>query len=273
MTTQPQTDLQQLADTVARLGEAVAAGERRHANTMRGVRWVALAFIVAVSAVVYASSDLIKVYAAQIKNPWAIAENQIAAAPPTLDSVLQSLMGTKELSGAVVKVMQSAAMIASQETVSYLQCEEKRSLMTASEQANTLCFSRAAVEDLGMYYLDENGKLPQPPGPASTQQQQMAYARKMMQGTLMAAGQAIVDGAALVHRLRRDSDLVRHTVNDVGGLSQALSGIEHELNLMNKALISVPAMATEMNMMNRQMSVMSYSVGSTMGRMGDMMPW
>ena len=273
MTAQTQTDLQQLTATVARLSEAVAAGERRHANTMRGIRWVAMAFIVLVSAVVYASSDLIKAYAAQIKNPWAIAEDQIAAAPPSLDGILMSLMGTKELSGAVVKVMQSAAMIASQETISYLQCEEKRSLMKPEEQANTLCFSRAAVEDLGMYYLDADGKLPQPPGPGSSEQEQMAYAKKMMQGTLMAAGQAIVDGAALVHRLRRDSDLLRHTVNDIGGLNQALSGIEHELHLMNGMMRSIPVMAGEMNVMNRQMSVMSYSVGSTMGRMGDIMPW
>ena len=32
-------------------------------------------------------------------------------------------------------------------------------------------------------------------------------------------------------------------------------------------------MAGEMNVMNRQMSVMSYGVGSTMGRMGSIMPW
>ncbi len=101
----------------------------------------------------------------------------------------------------------------------------------------------------------------------------MAYAKKMMQGTLMAAGQAIVDGAALIHRLRRDSDLLRHTVNDIGGVNEALTGIEQELRMMNGALLSVPAMATEMNVMNRQMSIMSHGVGSTMGRMGNMMPW
>jgi hypothetical protein len=32
-------------------------------------------------------------------------------------------------------------------------------------------------------------------------------------------------------------------------------------------------MANAMNVMQRRMSVMSYGVGSTMDRMGDIMPW
>jgi hypothetical protein len=76
-----------------------------------------------------------------------------------------------------------------------------------------------------------------------------------------------------VHRLRRDSDLLRHTVNDIGGVKQTLDGIKYELGIMNIALRGVPVMAGEMGVMNRQMSVMSYGVGSTMGRMGNIMPW
>lgn len=124
-----------------------------------------------------------------------------------------------------------------------------------------------------MYYLGTDGKLPLPPGPESSQRGQTAYATKLMEGTLMAAGQTVVDGAALIHRLRRDSDLLRRTVDDIGGVKEMLQSIQQELHLMNVALISVPAMANEMNVMNRQMSVMSYSVGSTMGRMGNIMPW
>ena len=56
-----------------------------------------------------------------------------------------------------------------------------------------------------------------------------------------------------------------HTINDIGGVNETLTGIKQELRMMNGALLSVPAMANEMNVMNRQMSVMSYSVGSTMG--------
>jgi hypothetical protein len=273
MSAQVQTDLQQLTETVARLSEALAASERRQAAVARSVRWGALSLIVLVGAVAYAASDWLKAYADQVKNPWVAAEQQIAAQPPTLDQVLMSLMSSKEMQGAIVKVLQSAAMIGSQETVSYLQCEQERSQLPPAQQQKKLCFSKAAVEDLGMYFLDDDGKLPTPPGPSSSQQEQMAYATRLMEGTIMAAGQAVVDGAALVHRVRRDSDLLRKTVDDVGGVQEKLISIQRELHLMNAALLSVPAMANEMNVMNRQMSVMSYGVGSTMGRMGSMMPW
>ncbi len=97
--------------------------------------------------------------------------------------------------------------------------------------------------------------------------------QEVMEGITMAGGQAIVDAAVLVHRLRRDSDYVRRKIHQVGGPDQVLRGIENELNRLNIAMAAVPAMANEMNVMNRQMSVMSYSVGSTMGRMGSIMPW
>jgi hypothetical protein len=38
-------------------------------------------------------------------------------------------------------------------------------------------------------------------------------------------------------------------------------------------MASVPAMAAQMDLMNRNMATMSYSMGSTMGRMGKWMPW
>jgi hypothetical protein len=94
---------------------------------------------------------------------------------------------------------------------------------------------------------------------------QMAFAQ--------AAGQVLVDTAILVKRLRQDSDVFRGRVKGVGGTNALLAGIEKELARLNVALASIPAMAGEMNVMNRQMSVMSYGVGSTMGRMGSIMPW
>jgi hypothetical protein len=73
-------------------------------------------------------------------------------------------------------------------------------------------------------------------------------------------------------------------------VQELLAGIRHELKLMNGMMASIPvmavemgemdskmhampAMANEMNAMNRNMSVMSHSVGNTMGRMGNIMPW
>jgi hypothetical protein len=43
--------------------------------------------------------------------------------------------------------------------------------------------------------------------------------------------------------------------------------------LINTALTAVPVMATQMDLINRNMSSMTYSMGSTMGRMGSWMPW
>jgi hypothetical protein len=273
MSTHPNPDLQQLTETVARLSEALAASERRHAAVARTVRWGALSFVVLVAAVAYAASDWINAYANEIKNRWALMEQQIAGQPPTLDKILMSLMSSTEMQGALVKVLQSSSAIAAQETLSYLKCTQDRERLPPKERDAKLCFSHTSVEDLGEFFLNSDGKLPRPPGPDASQQEQMAYATKMMEGSLMAAGQTVVDGAALIHRLRSDSDLLRRTVDDIGGVKETLKGIKQELHMMNGALISVPAMANEMNVMNRQMSVMSYSVGSTMGRMGNILPW
>ncbi len=80
----------------------------------------------------------------------------------------------------------------------------------------------------------------------------------------------IIDTVVLMQRIREDSNEFR---NVIGGPGPALSAIHEELRLMNVALASVPAMAFQMDVMNRHMGSMSHSMGSTMGRMGNWMPW
>jgi hypothetical protein len=80
----------------------------------------------------------------------------------------------------------------------------------------------------------------------------------------------LVDAVVLMQRIREDSNAFREMV---GGPGPALHAIQHELRLMNGAMMSIPAMATQMDLMNRNMATMSYSMGSTMGRMGNWMPW
>jgi hypothetical protein len=70
----------------------------------------------------------------------------------------------------------------------------------------------------------------------------------------MAMGQVLVDGGTMLHCLRRDSDRLRGVVAS-NGLIQTLS--------------VVPAMANEMHVMNSSMATM----GSTMGKMGNIVPW
>jgi len=273
MTSQASPDLQQLTETVARLSDALATSERRHNAMARSIRWASLAFIVLVAAVIYAASDWVKVYAAQQSVHWDPFKKALEQQPPGLNNVLMSLMGAEGMEGAMVKVLQASSMVAAQETMSFQQCVKGREEGTPEEQAKTLCYAKTTVEDLSEFFLDDAGNLPVPPGPDAPREEQMAYAESLMASTLMATGQTLVDASALVHRVRRDSDLLRRTVNDIGGLKRTLDGIKGELRLMNGALRGVPVMATEMNVMNQHMSVMSYGVGSTMGRMGNIMPW
>jgi len=72
-----------------------------------------------------------------------------------------------------------------------------------------------------------------------------------------------------MQRIRDDSNAFRELI---GGPVPTLRGLEHELKLMNAALTSVPAMAIQMDFMNRNMASMTHSIGTSMGRMGSWMP-
>ena len=268
MSTQIQTDLQQLTDTVHRLSEAVAASERRRRTMAQAIRWASLSVIVVIAGIGYVASDWAKAYASQMPT-WNQVEGQIANQPPSLNGILQSLGATREIQGAIVKALQSAATIATNETASYLACQNT----PKEERKGRLCSAQTHVKDLGEFFLDDNGNLPAPPGPDASQPQQMAYGKKLMEATLMATGQSIVDAAVLLHRVRRDSDLVRSTVDSLGGVEKLTMGIYQELAKLNRLMTAIPAMANEMHVMNSQIGVMSRSVDSTMGRMGTIIPW
>ncbi|MCB1763389.1 MAG: hypothetical protein KDI27_09660 [Gammaproteobacteria bacterium] len=80
----------------------------------------------------------------------------------------------------------------------------------------------------------------------------------------------LVDTVVLMQRIRGDSNAFREAI---GGPGPALRGIQSELKMVNAALASVPAMAVQMDLMNRNMASMSHSMGSTLGRAGSWMPW
>jgi hypothetical protein len=280
MSDQQKTDIQQLTETVTHLSQAVAAGERRQIAAARATRWFAMAIIVLVGGAVYAASDIIKAYASygltaeELQQLQGVKGELFDKSPPDINGIMQSLAVTKELQGTMVKVMQSASFLATKEIASYKQCVKKREELPTEEQRKAkLCFSKAWVEDLGEFYLDANGKLPDPPRPDSSQDDKNAYNKKMMEATIMAAGQVIVDGGALLHRTRRTSDMLRGVVDRVGGIEKLLEGVNYELNQMNGMFKAIPYMATEMHVMNGHMSIMAHGVGTTMGRMGNIMPW
>jgi hypothetical protein len=99
-----------------------------------------------------------------------------------------------------------------------------------------------------------------------TQDNMMAYAAPAITHSAVTT---MVDAIVLMQRIRDDSNKFRDLI---GGPGPALRGLERELHLMNVALASVPAMTAQMDLMNRNMATMSYSIGSTMGRMGSWIP-
>ena len=115
---------------------------------------------------------------------------------------------------------------------------------------------RAYVQD----YFKERKLDPSP-------DQQEAYA---MQAVVQSVVGTFVDTVVLMQRIRQDSDAFRDYVT---GPEDVLRGVEQQLVVMNGAMTSVPAMAAQMDLMNRNIASMTYSMGSTMGRMGKWMPW
>lgn len=279
MPDQHNLNLSELAETVVRLSEALAASERRHAAIARTMRWRALAVVVILCAGFYATSDWMKAYASQLVAPGYLGqmEQQMAASPPPLGGILQTLGGSDGMEGALVKVLQSASMIAMMESgqpgqpgqQSFLECLRERDANPGSEK---LCYAQTAVQDLGEYFVGTDGRPITPPASNASPDEQAQYAQQLMSATLMAGGQAVVDIAALVHRLRRDSDRFRSLISEQP-ISETLQDISRELGDLNRTLSAVPVMAGQMDVMNRHMATMSYSMGSTMGRMGDIMPW
>lgn len=81
-------------------------------------------------------------------------------------------------------------------------------------------------------------------------------------------GLTLNDATALVLRLKQDSDILRGYQGLAGGvglidvageidqLGDVMAGVHHEIQLINQVLVTV-----------------GYSIGSTMGRIGSMMPW
>lgn len=277
MAAQSSPDLNQLAASVAHLSEALAASERRHVAIARSMRWGALAMVVTLSAGFYVASDWMKAYAAQLVPLGYLGqmEQQMAISEPKLNGVLQSLGKTTELDGALVKVLQSASMVAMMEAgrpgdeqqESFAQCIAER-----ADDPDKLCYADTAVQDLGEYFLDANGQPLSPPGPDASGEQQAKYHADVMAATMMVGGQVVVDMAALIHRLRRDSDQLRGVISQ-RPVSNTLAAIQGELHNLNQTLTAVQVMAAQMDIMNRHMATMSYSMGSTMGRMGDFMPF
>jgi len=143
-------------------------------------------------------------------------------------------------------------------------------LMVMGEMGKTLESLKPAIKDAVMsnpdvqaYVKNYFKKNKLNPTPA----QQDAYA---MQAVVQSVVRTFVDTVVLMQRVRDDSNAFRDYVT---GPADVLRGVERQLQVMNVAMASIPTMAVQMDLMNHNMASMSYSMGSTMGRVGKWMPW
>jgi hypothetical protein len=101
----------------------------------------------------------------------------------------------------------------------------------------------------------------------STPEEREAYAT---QAVVQSVVGTFVDTVVLMQRIRQDSNAFPGYIT---GPEDVLRGVERQLEVMNRAMASIPTMAVQMDLMNGNMAAMSYSMGSTMGRMGKWVPW
>jgi hypothetical protein len=244
MSPESQDPIVALQRLVSEMGIALAVSERHTRRLERGLRWAVLG---AVAAVILAAGMAFR--------PFGNAVAQ-AAMPPSksveeaLDRINQNLMPL----GMMGQMMQAGVMAAIREA----QAAQK----DPSIQSPLSRYTRQYAAE----YLKVNHIAPDQ---ATPQLMEQIYQQAIMEAT----GGLLVDAGVLLARLRQDSDYFRRFLDRIGGPEEVLIGIQDELHHLNLALASVPVMAANMTAMAQQMGVMTYSVGSTMGKAGSWMPW
>ncbi len=266
---QPPT-LQELNETLNRLTFALAASERRHASMVRWVRWGALALFAAIALSASVNLD-------RFNTAFGTPGNAVEPCS-TLDCQLQPV---SRFFGMMNELMGGMMQSRDVEAYMYGRYPDYRKKVETIKARQEIYKSGAGQE----LDVKQCAELPDSGCPAGDEEclqaakeicADFAWIMGAMQERFPAlAGQTIVDMALLVRRLREDSDEIRKLAKrmNIASPGGPVGLVALELSKMNRALDAVPAMANEMNVMNRQMSVMSHSVGSTMGRMGSMMPW
>jgi len=234
-------ELQQL---VRDMGGILAASEQRTQRLEHTLRWALLGTLVAMAL---AAGVAIRPFGNAVAQGVMPPSKSVEEA---LDRINQNLMPL----GMMGQMMQAGIMAAVREA----QAAQKDPTIQSPLGHYT---HRYATEYLKTNHIASDQATPQ--------LMEQVYQQAIMEAT----GGILVDAGVLLARLRQDSDYFRRFLDRVGGPNEILSGIQGELHHLNLALASVPSMAANMSAMTQQMGVMSYSVGSTMGKAGSWMPW
>ncbi len=254
-------DLERLSTTILEMSEALKASERRYARIAGIVRWGALGLVSIVALAAVFLSDVIGTARAQ--------GEKVTQDTKAVVEALNTLNSNLAVFGMLSKTLQDESM---QGVLGQFPAAIAHGIARGLE--GRLDEPKTFTKETWMQYYakfmqdlhlgEECGALPEEKRQECAQQYMPLYLAGNAAATL-------VDAAVLVQRLRQDSDQLRET---------GLKGVTKQLSLINGALSSVPPMAANMEIMNRQidlmnrnMASMTHSMGSSMGRMGNWMPW
>lgn len=257
MAEQSKDRIDELQAVVAALGDTLAASEHRSARLERTIRWGLMGILGAIGLT-----------GALILNPFrdAIATDGQQASQSieqAVDRLTVSLTGPQSTLGMMGQMMNAGVKAAVAESVNAIE----------NDITDTPLY-KFSYDSLYAYLRDVKHVPEQDIDVDRIKAiQQETKEQVMMFAMMTAAGSVMVDAGVLMHRIREDSNYFRKVLDSIGGPDALLAGIRDELARMNLALASVPIMAAEMNTMTHQMGVMSYSVGNTMGRASNWMPW
>lgn len=269
-----QTDrLDELQTLVAQLGSTLAASERRTARLERVLRWGALtglsilAITLAVTlkpldeAVASTESPSVKLFAKALDDfKQGLGQNDNLAR--FLDDLAALTHNLRVLTDDAGMMMQSAWGDALEQArvETGIVAQQVTDCQSIQDPSNASVQSLRASYPLGVFsagYFCTRPEHPLSP-PQSADLEPVQFAEPL----LKAGSNALVDVGIVLTRVRQDSNAFRQWLASGGG-ERALGQISGELHFLNASIAA----------MVRDMSVMSYSVGSTMGRAGSWMPW
>ncbi len=255
--------------SVTQLTALLAASERRYAAMTKSFRWLAILIIAGVISAASVGFSLMDVAVATNNASDSADEGRRSACNPMDPASMRTKeCAFEQVSNFFFKMNHMMeGMMASEDVIRGV----------ASHNPDVYAASRTFIkvsEEIKQFHKENPGK------PISKEliEKRVQEIRKLtpllMEDFPSVAGQIVVDFAVLVKRLREDSDDFRNYLyGNVPNPSSPIGMVARELRLMNGALAAVPAMATQMDLMNRNMASMTHSMGSTMGRMGSWMPW
>ena len=262
--------LDQLQELAVRLGDTLAASERRAARLEKWLRWgavlglgtIALALVVwvkPVSTVAASPQDRsVEMFARALDGlqPGMGKNESVVQFVDDFAALIHNLRVLTDDAGMMMQAAWGDAIMQAQAESKHV-VGEVADCNAVQDPANTTVRALRVRYPLGVFstgYFCHQGQ--------SLEQNAALPTDRYQEPLLKAASNTMVDMGVVLTRVRQDSNAFRQWLAS-GGSEKMLGNISSELHFLNASIAN----------MVRDMSVMSYSVGSTMGRASSWMPW